>query len=385
MASVWLVLGRELLDAWRDRRTWTVAFVLPFLMTPLIMFVITWVVTKDLQQPGPPRIFIENPEAAPHLANALRQTDGIEWVFDGDAASHLRLVFGEDAEEALTSEGVATLTIKYSSTKRSSVVALSTVKELLHQISYETGRQNLLRMDLSPTLLPTFRTVLEDQSDRIALGALLMSVMLPMMLALAASVGGLSMAIDTTAGEKERGTFEILLTCPLPRWTIITGKYLAVWIAAVLSLTSTTASIYVGVVINRLVAGEGGLQFSLPFSSAVWLLAAGTVLAALFAGLQVAISAMARNYKEAQVFVTPLALIPMLASMGGMAVESGQAPWFLYQIPIFNTTLIIKDLFLHSINLGHLLSAIGTTGLVAAVTIFWATHSLQKESVLFRV
>jgi len=385
-SEVGTVLGREVLDAWRDRRTWIGSLLLPLLITPLIMSLMIWVVGVEGSDSKMPLVLIENPEHAPRIASFLQTVQGVTWLVNAsDQKPHVRISFPPNFETALESGDSLPLVTKYDSSKSSSVAALAGVREIFHQLSIEIGRRNLQSNGLAPTLLPYIEVRTEDSADRIALGTLIMSVMLPMLLAMAASVGGLSTAIDTTAGEKERGTFEILLTTPLSRSSIALGKLLAVWLSAILSLLSTIFGIYVGILIQSLSSSASGtFEFHLPLVTGLLLLLNGSMLAGVFAGLQLAVCAMARSFKEAQTYVSPLAILPLLAAMGTMVVEPGNAPGYLYQIPVFSSILLTKDLLAQQVIAENVLLSLGITGLVAIAGCIMTSLMFQKESILFR-
>lgn len=108
------------------------------------------------------------------------------------------------------------------------------------------------------------------------------------------------------------------------------------------------------------------------------------MLAGVFAGLQLAVCAMARGFKEAQTYVSPLAILPLLAAMGTMAVESGSAPGYLYHIPVFSSILLTKDLLAQQVTTGNLMASLAVTGVVAASGCALTSMMFQRESVLFR-
>jgi sodium transport system permease protein len=382
------VLSRELLDAWRDRRTWVLSLVLPLIVTPLLMMVLTWVTGREHTNTDLPRILVENSEAAPNLYRVLTQVPQVEWLEPNETGNqgeaHLTISFPPHFEEDLATGAGKPVLVKFDSSKQSSVMALNLVREVFARTTIALGRSAVVQAGLPVTVIPILELEAVDTADKAALGALLLSVMLPMLLAVSVSVGGISLAIDSTAGEKERGTFESLLVSPLSRTAIAMGKFLAVWVAALLSLTSTILGIYIGVWMSQITQLNQDLEFSVSWLTGLLLLGTGAILGAVFAALQIAISAYARNFKEAQAYTSPLAIVPMLGAILSMAVESGHAPWYLYPVPVFNIILVIKDILALKVSGTNVLIAVATTGVLALVSVQVASRCFRNESILFR-
>ena len=169
----------------------------------------------------------------------------------------------------------------------------------------------------------------------------LVAVLLPLILVLMTMTGAVYPAIDLTAGERERGTLEILMAAPIPRLSVLLAKY-----AAVLAVALLTAVINLGHGGALLVLG--GVPFLFASGLAVVLLALevlGLVVlfAAFFAAVLLTLTSATRSFKEAQAYLIPLmllALIPGLVSLlPGMELQ-GINVW----VPLLNIVLLAHDL-----------------------------------------
>jgi sodium transport system permease protein len=154
-------------------------------------------------------------------------------------------------------------------------------------------------------------------------------------------MGGLSLAIDTTAGERERGSLEPLLTLPVPRAQLIIGKILATAVYMILSLVITLAAFSISL---RLVPLEE-LGMSANFGLAVALRVFVVMLpfALLGAGLMTCVASFTKSYKEAQTYLTVVLLVPTLPILFA-AINTVRPALSLMLVPSLSQHLIITDL-----------------------------------------
>lgn len=192
--------------------------------------------------------------------------------------------------------------------------------------------------------------------------------------------GAIYPAIDLTAGEKERSTLETLMAMPVRPIEIITGKFLTVAALAttnallnVLSFTCTFAVLGMG--------KTTALAF--PWSAVPATIALLLPLTLLFAGLLLAVSSFAANFKEAQVYCLPVYLVPMLALLF-VALPGLEPEGPLLVAPVINTALLIKELFLGHEGLEKAFVFVFlSTILYAVVAVAFAARVFAREEVLF--
>jgi sodium transport system permease protein len=146
---------------------------------------------------------------------------------------------------------------------------------------------------------------------------------LPMFVIMAAFLGSLQIAVDTTAGERERNSLEALLINPVPRTALVLGKWLAAVVFAAVAVVLTL-----------------GLTLHLGLGAAVGILAATWPLALMAAGLQILVASFARSFKEAQTYLSLLMLLPMLPSFIASLWELGDAPWMI-PVPALGQQVIL--------------------------------------------
>lgn len=207
-----------------------------------------------------------------------------------------------------------------------------------------------------------------------------LAALVPLILILMTITGAVYPAIDLTAGERERGTLEILVAAPVPRLGLLFAKYVTVvtvaMLTAVVNLTAmviTLASSGLG----RLVVGESGLTLGL----IVQLLALLILFALFFSAVLLSLTSFARSFKEAQAYLIPL----MLASLGPGLV--GLLPGLKLEnfvvVPLVNIVLMARDLFQGQLQTTPAVLTIVATLAYAAAAIALAARTFGAEGVLY--
>ena len=197
-------------------------------------------------------------------------------------------------------------------------MALDKVGTLIARYSQQVVARRLLARHLNPAdLLPVVLDERNVATER-QLSGLLLAGLLPFFIAMWAVVGGMSVAVDLAAGEKERGTLESLLVTPPSREAIVVGKFLAVLTASMgaVAIVVTTMMLSLRWGYPYLLHTSAKLDVTLPLGTAVVLLGVALLFSALVSAIQLAVSIYARSPREAQQYVTPLyfaIVIPALA------------------------------------------------------------------------
>ncbi|MCH8054401.1 MAG: CPBP family intramembrane metalloprotease, partial [Planctomycetes bacterium] len=214
-------------------------------------------------------------------------------------------------------------------------------------------------------------------------GGGMLGQILPLILILMTITGSIYPAIDLTAGERERGTLETLMVCPIPVVEIIIGKFLVVSSVALsgaaLNLCSMGLTLQFGGFNEALAAGA---ETAIPTRVLPVILLFLIPLAVLFSALMLAVCSFARTFKEAQNYVTPVivcALVPAgLAAMPGTELEG---VWVV--MPVANMVLLTRELLLGNADAGTILIALLSTCLYAFTAVAVAVRVFGQEAVMF--
>jgi sodium transport system permease protein len=327
MRAVWVVLKKEIIDNVRDRRALGMALLFPALSPLIVAFSIFMGVKHEVRDVGEPfEIAVVHKEAAPGLvahlqAHGAKITDAPE-----DPASAIRthtleiaLVVEERFEKALHEGTPARVTLIADDARVESRKLAHRVSAIIAGYSSVLGAVRLSARGVAPSIMQAVVIESRDVSTPESRAALLL-LGLPLMLAIAAFVGGLYVAIDTTAGERERGSLEALALNPISRRSIGVAKLLAVFIFGAGSLAASG----IGFALMPLVVPSDTADIPIEPLSVLWLIAALLPVVLLATALQVWVGTRAKGFKEAQSSLSYISLVPVvpgmiLTSMGGIA------------------------------------------------------------------
>ncbi len=223
--------------------------------------------------------------------------------------------------------------------------------------------------------------------QRMVTAGSVLGLILPFILVLMTVTGAIYPAIDLTAGERERGTLESLMVCPVPVIDLIVGKFMAVTtlaiMAAALNIASVTATVYFGGLHDALSGGAAPGAPSFPFRAFPIVLFSLVPFAVLMSAVMIAVCACARTFKEAQNYIMPVIMLVLLP--GGIAALPGsKLEGVMIVTPVANMVLLTRNLLSGVAIPGSTFAwVLLSTSFYAAVAVAVAAQVFGKESVLF--
>ena len=315
------VVRKELRENLRDRRSFLSALLIGTVLMPLLLaLLVTLTVRRGQSQDSKPvTLAVVHGERAPNLIADLRQyrievvpVDLTESAARAAVRRQLRrvvLVIPDNYASQLAQGLPAPVWLYSDSSDAAAGADVARVRAVLAHHGSQIAQLRLMARGVDPTVLsalaiqdidvatPTSRSVL-------ILGTLTYMILLTMLM------GGLHLTLDATAGERERGSLEPLLTVPVPREQLIYGKILAACLFMLLSLVLTVGAMALAL---RHVGLENlGMTENITALNVLELTACCAPLAPLGASLMTIVAAFTRSYREAQTYVGLVLLVPTL-------------------------------------------------------------------------
>jgi len=254
------------------------------------------------------------------------------------------------------------------------------VRAALTQYGGLVGAQRLVARGVSPELLRPIRVEDKDLATPEKQAAMVLNV-IPLFLVLAVFMGGLNVAIDVTAGERERGSLEPLLLNPVARLAVVLGKWTVTVIAAIAAAAVSVLAFYV--IVHRVPLHELGVKarFEAPEIAKVTL--ALLPLALLASSLEMLVATYARSFKEAQTYTQLLTMAPMVPGMLLSFSPVKPQAWMML-VPVFGQDVMLTEVMRGEAvpALWYALGAIGALAL-AAVALGVTTRLFGKETIVF--
>jgi sodium transport system permease protein len=327
------VLRKECVDMRRDRRTLLITLLSAVLLAPLLLVVVAWEVRDVTQRVQARELWVVGSEHGPSWLNYVARRGYRVQAPPADWPAQLRerqiegavLSVPADFESALQQGTQPTLTLWASGGTRGQVAA-SQVQALVQGFNQE---QALLRLALRGVALSLMQPVQVELREWVSAGTKRASPLmgLPFFVLMAMLYGTMNSALDSTAGERERGSLAPLLLSPVSAWALVVGKWAA---AGLLGLAIALLSC-LGFLLGRWGLNQHGMAewFDYgPWEAAqlLWLL---VPLASAMAAWLMALAIRARSVKEAQagcsLLVMLVSLLPLLGQLGGGREPAGYA------------------------------------------------------------
>ncbi|RZZ83686.1 ABC transporter permease [Pseudoxanthomonas winnipegensis] len=320
LKTLWVVMRKELLDFFRDRRTVALSLLLSPVLVPVLLigvFTLTENRIRDLTD-KPLELPVIGKQHAPNLIAWLEGQNVTIVDPPADVAAAIAeqkadviLRIGDDYGEKWRKSEPAPVEILSDSTRQNAEVPVKRVQALLRAYNSQVGALRLLARGVSPAAAAPLQISDTDMASEEAKRGRLVGVLLPYLLILSAFIGGAYLIMDGTAGERERQSLEPLLATPAPRGAVVSGKVAAACAVALLSLALTLLMFKLTAVISPTV----GRQMAVSFSTIALLLLILMPMVFIGTTLLTYLSATAKSMKEAQSHMSWLMLLPMLPSI----------------------------------------------------------------------
>jgi sodium transport system permease protein len=391
--ATWVIAKKEILETLRDHRTLLSMILIPVVFYPAMIFLMTQVASVQMarmEQESGTLGFVEA-QAPPVLLRAFDDTERVEIHELG--TSHTRKDLAEGTLDVLVQVsddfsaqwnelGTGKITLLFDETSERSRILVDRLEGKLNDLKEDKLQQRLKELQVATEAIVPVKWQIENIAPPARMGGYLLGKILPLFLILAIVLGAFYPAVDLTAGEKERGTLQSLLTAPVSVNDIIAGKFIAVASITLLAgaINLGSISLFFG---QTAILGEMPMGIHLELNSHMVVLLSCSIvaLALFFSALLMTVAVLARSFKEAQAYLTPVylaCLIPaMMAQLPGMELSTWSA-W----VPGMNLTLGIQSILLESFRPTELLIAIGSTLLYTAIILRIASSLFRREAVM---
>ncbi len=399
LRNIAIVYRKELREALRDRRTLVSSLLVPLLIFPLLTAglgaAISALVGKAKEEV--PAVMILGGDDSPGLLAALRDSKKIKivaaqqnWkdqIINKDIRAAIEIPPG--FQQDVAQQKPATVLIHNYNGDLKSGIATGDVKESLEKYRDGIVHQTLSARNVPDAALKPFEIKDNNVAPAEKVGGAAFGGLIGYMVILLCLTGSMYPAMDLTAGEKERGTMETILSSPISRVDLVLGKFFLVLTAALVTAALSVTSMGVSFsVLERLhafdKAGEDAaqLQLQIHWTTVLSIFIMVLPVAVLFAAGLMTVALFAKSYKEAQSYISPLMLVVIIPAVCAMLPIDLDAKLAL--VPILNASLLCKELATGTYHWNFIAIIFFSTCIYAGIALFLAVKMFQRESVLFR-
>jgi sodium transport system permease protein len=347
--ATWTVFAKELKDALRDRRTLLALFFTSVAMGPLMLVLLSSLVGMYEKRAEAREIVTIGLADAPTLRNYLERQTFVIKVAPADWETRLKdnklgdpvVVVPRHFEDDLAHGQAPRIELVYSSANGRAQAAVGAIQRLLQGFGQEQASLRLIARGVAPGVMTASTVDEHDIADNAARAAELTAIV-PMFVLMAVLYGALNAALDTTAGERERGSLEPLLATPASRTALVVGKWGAVFALGLLIAVLSCLSFMPAQGLLRSDALAALFRFG--WVEAAWFIGLLAPLAAALSAVMMAIAIRCKTFKEAQANTVVLTLAVTMSPVVNMFNQEGESAWNLWVPALAQSTLMNRVL-----------------------------------------
>ena len=383
------VFFKEMLDNFRDRRVILNTLVVGPLLGPVIFAVLISFMTQQATErmESVLELPVIGTEHAANLVDYLERQGVVITAAPDDPEQAIRteeeeviLRIGPDFAEAWQAGEPAPLELLADQSLRYTGTTIARVRGYLNGYSSQISQLRLQLRGVHPELTRPLNVTVNDLSTPESRGGMLLAF-LPYFILITVFMGSMHMAIDTTAGERERKSLEPLLINPLPRWQIMAGKLAATTTFALMTLAlGLTAFVYA---MGFLPVADMDMALSLDFRVAALTFLMTAPAALMAAALLTILAAFAKSFREAQSYMGLVVIIPIVPSMW-ILIDPTRTETWMTLVPLLSQNVLILGLVRgEPINLLWMALCVASTSLVAVALAAVAGTLYNRPKLIF--
>ncbi len=398
MKRIRIVFKKEVRDLIRDRRTLYSLVVLPLLIYPVFIGGIQKVVSRMIMRETTTvvDVGIIGKTHAPRLWNYLQAEPLLRWIDVEDTIAPIEdkeveaiIKIPEGFEVQLDKGVTSEVKIFYTNTRFKSQAAAGRVKDVLDRYRKDYVNKVLQAKGVDTTVVEPFAVIKQDITPKKRAGMFVLGMIVPYVFIIMMMVGAMHTATDITAGEKERGTLETILTAPLTRTELLLGKWLSVLFFALVTGMLAVIGLVIALKFRLTpignIPGTEQIGFYISPGAAGLILVLVVPLATFLASLLITVSIIAKSYREAQTYASIIMMVVIFPAMVSMLPIDLTLRPKIAAIPILNFVLAMKQLIMGEFELHGILMTFGFLCMWAVIMFVLAYNVFRREEVLFRL
>jgi len=399
---VFTVFKKEVRDIARDRKTLLTNLIVPIILMPVLITLMGGSIermekdisenitvalsensyTDEIRNLVEGEIFKDYPNISVNgvVSDPIQsvRNDEVRFVIEVEPDFAEKLAMGQPYN----------ITVIYDQSDTKSSGSYGIIASAINEYNQKVVHKRLESMNIDPGILEPVKIVQSNAAIEKAGSNMMIMMMIPMLVSMLIAVGGIPAATDLVAGEKERGTFEPLLTTQSSRMSILLGKYFTVTLFSIVSVIAQFTGLVVAILMKpsffNMANPGGSISVSIPPAALILSILITITLGMVFASLQLAVSTYARSFKEAQTYLSFFIFIAMIPAYATMMMQPDDIKFVMFFIPLMNAIASLKMVLGNVINYTNLVVALGTSVLYVIISLVFTASLFNREEVLFR-
>ena len=391
---IWAIYRKELLDVLRDKMTLIMMIGLPIVAIPALqLFMIQSVIIQEQEREQVTARIAIRGTGSTHVRNWLSSMERAEIVTttfkNKDVINgHIDTIVEvkDDVGKSFAAMKTTTVALFYDRTTFRSRAAASRIDEHLDTVKEKEIKRRLGKKKMSEEFFRPLRVKYKNIASPARNTGDILGRIVPLVLIVVLTIGAFYPTIDIVSGEKERGTFETLLSTPVTKFEILLGKYFTACTVSMAAGMANLCSLTASTLFTLSYISKHSSKFSAPnFDLSIWLvfvtLAVMVPLVLFVTALLMSVAAFARNVWQAQNYLTPLLcfiILPCVLAAWPSAKLSGPG----HLLPVYNVALLCRDLMKGTATVSSAVAVIVASFVWAGAALSLAYWIFQSEEVV---
>ncbi len=380
-----IVFFKELIDALRDRRTLMRLALPALLMGPLMLFLISSLISQFETRAQQREVVVHGVQHAPTLRNYIERQNYRIQDAPADYEAQLRsgklgdpvLVIPSTFEAELARGDLPSIEVVTDSANQRASVGAGALARLVDGFGRERVQLGLVMHGIDTGSLRAVEMTERDLASPGARASRITS-MIPMFVIMAVLYGCLTAALDATSGERERGSLEPLLTNPAKHVGIVTGKWLAVALLGVAVAALASASFVPAQWLLKSASLQAMFRFG--WADAALFAALLVPIAAAMGALLMAVAIRTKTFKESQASATLVMTVFSFAPMISIMNPGGDAPWHFWVPGLGQYQLMLLVLKGEALSPAQWLPAVVTAALITSACVVFVAQQMRSAA-----
>ncbi|MDE6212416.1 MAG: ABC transporter permease [Lachnospiraceae bacterium] len=399
------LVKKEMMDVFRDKKTVFIMLVIPIILYPLIFIGALQLMTfiSSSMEKNDYKIVVAAEDEGRFLRKLeeFRQ-DGRETAEDEEQSYEITIVDSgsiTDYESALNEEeidayvsgrlqdGKMQYDVYYLSSVNNSSYASGLIIDVFDALREDLSKQMIAEegLDVQAVFEPIVYARQDIASSEQSIGSIMGSI-LPFMLVISLLMGTMYPAIDTTAGERERGTLETILTLPVTNRQLIVSKFITVAVigiaSALLNILSMGAITFYMYKMMDMQTDMGSFDLAKFIPAILVCILAVFAFSLFISAVAMCVTSFAKSYKEANNYITPLMLVVMFVGYVGF-IPNIELTQTMAMVPVANICLLVKNMLLFKVDYAAIAMVLLSNVAYAVIAILFLSKIYDSEAILF--
>lgn len=388
------IFKKELLDTLRDRRTLITMLIIPILIFPITLNLFVSISSSFEKNASSELLKIgiigdKNHYLVKELNEIPSEMGKKKIIFLKDSIQLFKALESDSIQLGIQTKKDFNLTLKSMVPTEvnwyfdaSEIGRKERAETYMKIIETKAQEQRYIDLQVNGEKIIPFKTNYNNVASDKKMVGMLAGGILPYIFIAFGFIGCMYPAIDLFTGEKERGTIETLLTTPVTRWQILSGKMMVVVLSGLLAATCSLLGLFISIEFLDIVENQELLKIIheiLSFSFLITMFSLLIPLTVFFAGVMIPVAVYAKTFKETQSIITPLNIVMVLPAMIGF-FPGIELNYKTACIPVVNVVLATKELIAGTLEINYLLLSFVIMLFLAFISVMISYRQFGKET-----